>query len=173
MIEKEEWKIWKIYERNRKETKNGDIIWVSNYGRVKLNDDLLELKIHLKYLSFKNQWVHRAVAELFIQNPENKPCVDHIDGNKLNNKVDNLRWVTYSENNLNPHRKEVWHISEEGRKNINKNLCKRDENWRNNISKTKRKNWQLKKDNPNYKIISPTKNRHRQYNEDGTWKMVY
>lgn len=49
-----------------------------------------------------NMKASRMVARAFIPNPENKPCVDHIDTNKLNDSVCNLRWVTHSENNLNP-----------------------------------------------------------------------
>lgn len=39
---------------------------------------------------------------LFVENPFNNPIVDHIDGNKTNNNANNLRWVTNSENILNP-----------------------------------------------------------------------
>lgn len=43
--------------------------------------------------------IHRLMAIAFLPNPENKPCVNHIDGNKLNLNLSNLEWVTYSENN--------------------------------------------------------------------------
>lgn len=46
--------------------------------------------------------IGRLVALTFIPNPDNKPCVDHIDTNKENNRVENLRWVTYKENMNNP-----------------------------------------------------------------------
>ena len=45
-----------------------------------------------------NKYVHRLVAEHFIQNPNNYKEVNHIDGNKLNNHVDNLEWVSAKQN---------------------------------------------------------------------------
>ena len=65
---------------------------VNGYLRVGLSKDGVEKKF----------LVHRLVAQAFIPNPKNKPQIDHIDGNKQNNRVDNLRWVTSKENNNNP-----------------------------------------------------------------------
>ena len=53
-------------------------------------------------------YVHRLVAETYIDNPLNKPCIDHIDGNPFNNHADNLRWVTVKENQNNPITKSKW-----------------------------------------------------------------
>lgn len=48
----------------------------------------------------KSEYAHRLVAQAFIPNPSHKKDVNHIDGNKLNNCVDNLKWVTRSENQI-------------------------------------------------------------------------
>lgn len=63
-----------------------------------------------------NMRASRMVAMAFIPNPENKPCVDHIDTNTENDCVENLRWVTYSENNLNPITRERMRQNGLGRK---------------------------------------------------------
>lgn len=45
--------------------------------------------------------IHRVLANAFLYNPLNKPCIDHIDRDKTNNKLSNLRFCSYSENSMN------------------------------------------------------------------------
>mgnify|MGYP003127310633 CR=1 FL=1 len=49
----------------------------------------------------KHFTIHRLIAIYFIPNPDNKPNIDHIDGDRTNNSIVNLRWVTQHENTLN------------------------------------------------------------------------
>ena len=49
----------------------------------------------------KTHNVHQLVAREWVDNPEEKRCVDHIDGNKVNNHLENLRWATHAENSRN------------------------------------------------------------------------
>lgn len=84
----------------------------------KLGYVVVALPINNKRINFR---VHRLVAQAFIPNTENKEQVDHIDGNRTNNHVENLRWVTAEENSNNQHRREAYLKTVE-RNRINKKI---------------------------------------------------
>lgn len=63
----------------------------------------------------KSVYVHKIVAQAFVPNPENLPCIDHIDDNPLNNVATNLRWCTIKENNNKKHRRDLLSIRRKGK----------------------------------------------------------
>jgi hypothetical protein len=114
----EEWKVVPGYEKYE----------VSSLGRLKRGERILKHDINrggYEYITLSiygirhRKRVHTLVATTFIPNPENKPTVDHIDRNKTNNHVSNLRWANRTEQNIN----KDCPTGDSGHKNIHRNKC--------------------------------------------------
>ena len=97
--------LWKKIELSNYEVSNLGKVRNSNTGKILKgrNTQSGYEQVSIKFLNeekFKNQYVHRLVAQSWLDNPLNKKEVNHIDGNKSNNIFTNLEWVTPSENSL-------------------------------------------------------------------------
>lgn len=79
------------------------------YLRIKLTKNGKEKRVML----------HRLIAESFIPNPENKPQVNHINGIKTDNKIENLEWVTHLENIRHSIKIGTFHKNHPNKKKLN------------------------------------------------------
>lgn len=93
---------------------NGGINPKNGYRHIRLKTDN----------GYKTYYIHRLVAEAFIPNIENKPEIDHINGNRTDNRVENLRWTTKKENRNNPITIQRMSDSKKGRPAHNKKPVK-------------------------------------------------
>ena len=95
-----------------RQIKNFENYEISNKGNVinKITNKILKSHVdtsgyYIVKLSKNNMKktfrLHRLIAIAFVDNPENKQCVDHINNNRIDNSIDNLRWATKQENSQN------------------------------------------------------------------------
>ena len=103
----------------------GRTYYISDSGEI-FNEDMKRMKTsineagyeHVKLGPHRRQkliGVHRAVAKTFIENPNNYPEVNHKDGNKMNNRVDNLEWCTCKENIQHAIRNGLFHRNQKAK----------------------------------------------------------
>jgi hypothetical protein len=106
MTKEEIWKDIPDYEGLYQVSNLGDIRSLKRKKAINLlpsigTDGYYRLNLHKN--GGKTSSIHRIVAQAFIPNPDNKPQVNHKDGNKLNNHFDNLEWCTPKENTNHAH----------------------------------------------------------------------
>lgn len=106
----EEWRDIKGYEGKYQISNYGNVRSLNYHrsGECKLMSPVLkktgyyQINLHLNG-KYKSKMIHKLVADAFLENPDNLPVVNHIDGDKTNNHVSNLEWCTVSYN--------TWHAT--------------------------------------------------------------
>lgn len=88
----------KSCERKYVNSKNEHRIVREKILKGVINQGYRKVSLKIQNQKAKNKFVHRLIAETFIINVENYVCVNHIDGDKLNNSIDNLEWCSLSHN---------------------------------------------------------------------------
>lgn len=151
-INQEEWK--KIEDTNYS---------ISSFGRIRndlKNRFLKGTKSSNGYLRVvirkkRAERIHLLVAKYFLKKPENTTEINHIDGNKINNKVNNLEWTTHRENIIHAYKNNLMdlHTKAHGEAHINAKLSTKD------VEKIK----YLRNKNITYKEISRIMNISHQY----------
>lgn len=129
-----------IYKENYKVYRDGRIYGLQRNRWLKpnVNSKSNYHQISLKVNGNRETWyIHRLVATLYIPNPKSKRTVNHKDGNKSNNSVDNLEWMTHSEN----HKHAYEHLNRKPNVNV--------EHLRNWASKASNIRWSKVQDQKN------------------------
>ena len=134
-----------------------NLVYIDNMKHSKRTDGYIAVQYEGKQVL-----LHRLLAELFIPNPHNKPCVNHINGIKNDNRIENLEWVTWSENRLHAIHKlgvKVTNNTKKGEDTYNAKLSKFDVDNIRNSSLTGKE--LAKKYNVSTSLISGIKNNKR------------
>lgn len=126
-LKTEEWKCVHIVTKPQKYYKRGTKLYISNLGRCRIDNEIsIRSPKKSGYLYFHNTPVHRLVYEKFIGEIKKGLDIDHIDRNRQNNRLDNLRACTRSENMKNYETLKILHFS-----NASKGCYKKG--WKNNV----------------------------------------
>lgn len=117
-----------------KKTKISNVL-VSNHGNIKNENGVLlpvskgkngylTKTFRIEKCVYKNMYIHRLVAQTFIKNKECKKQVNHKNGIKTDNRIQNLEWVTNQENSIHAWKNGLKTVSENRAKGVKINTCK-------------------------------------------------
>ena len=129
-----DWRVWCPSHEVIQKLKTGNVtrIFKTKYLKIAtqkfecINHTLEYLYVYLsKNKKHEHILIHRLIAQTLIPNPLNKLTVDHIDGNSLNNSINNLRWATHQEQTIN---RQIPSHNTSGFRGVC--FCKRENKWK-------------------------------------------